>query len=55
MLFRSELKNGHYLGDPIGGMTAERWETMKQQLEEAGVLDKPVDVNSVWTDEFMPK
>jgi NitT/TauT family transport system substrate-binding protein len=50
-----ELKDGDYFGDPIGGMTAERWDTMKKQLEEAGVLEKPVDVNSVWTDEFLPK
>jgi NitT/TauT family transport system substrate-binding protein len=49
------IKNGDYLGTPIGAMTAERWQTVHDQLEEAGVLEKDVDPNEVWTDEFMPK
>lgn len=50
-----ELKNGGYFGDPIGNMTADRWNTLKQQLADSGVLDKPVDAASVWTDQFIPK
>ncbi|MBX5469546.1 MAG: ABC transporter substrate-binding protein [Thermoleophilaceae bacterium] len=49
------LKDGDFFGTPLGGMTAERWNTLHQQLEEAGVLTKKVDPNSVWTDEFIPK
>lgn len=49
------LKDGNYLGSPIGGMTAERWSTLEQQLKDAGVLTKPVDVSKMWTDEFVPK
>jgi NitT/TauT family transport system substrate-binding protein len=49
------IKNGDYLGSPIGAMTAERWKTVHDQLKEAGVLEKEVDPNEVWTDEFMPK
>lgn len=48
-----ELSDG-YFADTIGSMTAERWETMEQQLREAGVLTKDVDVSEVWTDEFLP-
>jgi NitT/TauT family transport system substrate-binding protein len=50
-----ELKDGGYFDDPLGNMTSDRWETLKKQLEDAGVLDKPVDVSSVWTDQFLPK
>jgi len=49
------IKNGDYLGSPIGAMTAERWKTVHDQLKEAGVLEKEVDPGEVWTDEFMPK
>lgn len=47
------LKDGGYLGDPIGGMTAERWEELHTQLTDAGVLTKEVDPSTVWTDEFI--
>jgi len=49
------LKSGGYLGSPVGEMTAERWTKLRDQLKEAGVLKKDVDVNSVWTDKFFPK
>lgn len=48
-----ELKTGGYLGDPVGGMTAERWNTLRDQLKGAGVLTKDVDVSKLWTDEFI--
>jgi NitT/TauT family transport system substrate-binding protein len=48
-----ELKNGGYLGNPVGGMTAERWNTLHQQLKESGVLTKDVDVSQLWTDQFI--
>jgi NitT/TauT family transport system substrate-binding protein len=47
------LATGKFFGDPIGGMTAERWKTLHDQLKSAGVLTKDVDPNSVWTDEFI--
>jgi NitT/TauT family transport system substrate-binding protein len=50
-----ELKNGNYLGDPVGGMVAARWDTLKEQLKSTGVLSKDVDASSVWTDQFIPK
>lgn len=50
-----ELKDGNYFGTPLGGMTADRWNTLKSQLEQAKVLTKPVDVNSLWTDKYVPK
>lgn len=49
-----ELSTGDYFGDPIGEMTAERWNTMEQQLRQSGVLEDEVDVDAVWTNEFMP-
>jgi NitT/TauT family transport system substrate-binding protein len=48
-----ELAAGDYLGSPVGGMTEERWNTLHDQLDEAGVLTKSVDPSSVWTDEFV--
>lgn len=50
-----ELKTGGYFADPIGSMTAERWQTMADQLREAKVLEQDVAVDEVWTDEFMPQ
>jgi NitT/TauT family transport system substrate-binding protein len=50
-----ELKNGGYFADPIGSMTAERWNTLHDQLTTAGVLTKDVDPSTVWTDQFIPK
>jgi NitT/TauT family transport system substrate-binding protein len=49
------IKNGHYFGNPLGGMTAARWNQLKAQLTEAKVLTKPVDVTSMWTNKFIPK
>lgn len=49
-----ELKTGGYFASPIGAMTAERWQTLADQLREADVLTEDVDVSQVWTDEFMP-
>lgn len=49
-----EIKNGGYFDEPIGTMNSERWQTMADQLREAGVLTEDVDVSAVWTDEFMP-
>jgi NitT/TauT family transport system substrate-binding protein len=49
------LQDGHYFGTPLGGMTAERWQTLHDQLKEAGVLTKEVDPSTVWTDQFIPK
>lgn len=50
-----EIKTGDYFADPIGSMEAERWETIADQLRDAGVLTKDVDPSEVWTDEFMPQ
>ena len=47
------LRDGDYFADPIGDMTAERWDTLHEQLTEAGVLKKDVDIDSVWTNEFV--
>jgi NitT/TauT family transport system substrate-binding protein len=50
-----ELKAGNYLGSPVGGMVAARWDTLKEQLKSTGVLSKDVDASQVWTDQFVPK
>ncbi|HEY8453050.1 MAG: ABC transporter substrate-binding protein [Micromonosporaceae bacterium] len=50
----NELATGDYFGEPLGLMEAQRWEQLAQQLRDAGVLTKEVDVNSVWTNEFHP-
>lgn len=50
----NELATGDYFGEPLGLMEAQRWELLAEQLREAGVLTKDVDVNSVWTNEFHP-
>lgn len=47
------LKDGNYFGTPIGGMTAARWNTLHKQLQDAGVLTKPVDPSTVWTNQFI--
>lgn len=49
------LKNGNYFGTPLGSMTADRWNTLHTQLQQAGVLTKTVDPSSVWTDKFVPQ
>lgn len=49
-----ELATGGYLGDPVGEMTAERWQTMADQLRQAGVLEGEANVNEVWTNEYLP-
>lgn len=49
-----EISSGGWFADPIGSMTAERWQTLHDQLQETGVLTKEVDPADVWTDEFMP-
>jgi NitT/TauT family transport system substrate-binding protein len=48
-----ELKDGGYLGNPVGGMTAQRWDTLHQQLKKSGVLTKDLDVSKLWTDQFI--
>lgn len=48
-----ELKDGGYIGNPVGDMTAERWDTLHQQLQDSGVLTKDVDVSKLWTDQFI--
>ena len=48
-----ELKDGSYFSSDIGSMTAERWNTLHQQLTDAGVLTKQVDPSTVWTDQFV--
>ncbi|HEU4655980.1 MAG TPA: ABC transporter substrate-binding protein [Capillimicrobium sp.] len=52
---QKELADGDYFASDLGSMTEERWQTMADQLREAGVLTKDVDVDAVWTDEFLPK
>lgn len=47
------LADGNYFAPDIGSMTAERWNTLHQQLQDAGVLDKDVDPSTVWTDQFV--
>lgn len=49
------LKDGDYVGNPVGGMTKQRWDTLHQQLADSGTLTKKVDVDGLWTDEFLPK
>lgn len=51
-----ELSTGGYFpaGDEIGVMESGRWQTMADQLRQAGVLTKDVNVDDVWTNEFLP-
>lgn len=39
----------------FGYMSEERWETLKTQLVEAGVIDDSVDVTQAFTNEFLPE
>jgi NitT/TauT family transport system substrate-binding protein len=47
------LGESGWFADPIGSMTAERWQTLHDQLKEAGVLKKEVDPSEVWTADFI--
>ncbi|MBP3038554.1 ABC transporter substrate-binding protein [Bacillaceae bacterium Marseille-Q3522] len=38
----------------VGYMTEERWETLKDQLLELGLLEEDFDVNEIFTTEFLP-
>lgn len=40
--------------DGVGYMTAERWETLQDQLVDLGVMEEPVDIESVFSTEFLP-
>jgi len=39
----------------VGIMTEERWRTLAEQMMEIGMLEKEVNVNDVFTNEFLPK
>jgi NitT/TauT family transport system substrate-binding protein len=41
--------------DRIGWMRAEVWEDMQQMLVEQGLLDEPVDLDTVYTMEFLER
>jgi NitT/TauT family transport system substrate-binding protein len=41
--------------DQIGWMRAEVWEGMQQMLLEQGLLDEPVDLNTVYSMEFLER
>ena len=43
----------HTGDDLIGWMRAEVWQGMQQILVEQGILEKPVDLNQVYTMEFL--
>ena len=51
--FAHKIIANRLLGDDIGAMDAARWEKVKQQLLDAGVLEEDVDVNDVYTTEFL--
>jgi NitT/TauT family transport system substrate-binding protein len=38
----------------VGYMSEDRWTTLQDQLLELGVMEEPVDVESVFTNEFLP-
>ena len=38
----------------VGYMTKERWETLAQQLTDVGVLSEEINVDEVFTTEFLP-
>lgn len=53
------LRDGGFVtGDPthpqIGRMTAERWQTLHQQLKTLGILQNPIDPASTYTLKFLP-
>lgn len=53
------LRDGHFVsgddpsGNQLGQMTAERWNTMYQQLLDLKLIDKPFDPKTAYTLEFV--
>lgn len=39
----------------VGYMTRERWETLMNQLLDLGLLKEPLDIDNVFTTEFLPQ
>ena len=42
-------------GEPFGTQDQATWSTFEQFLVDAGLLEKPVDVNEAYTNDFLPK
>ncbi|MGM0875401.1 MAG: ABC transporter substrate-binding protein [Bacillota bacterium] len=53
------MKDFSYVGDAaehgFGYMSEERWSTLIDQLNEAGVLDKEIAATDIFTTEYLPK
>lgn len=49
------IKAGGYLGSPIGGMTDERWKTLRDQLASISQVPASFDYTKAFTTEFLPK
>lgn len=52
--FARETMNERLIAEEIGCMTEERWETLEQQLKDAGVLEEDIEVSEAFTTEFVP-
>jgi NitT/TauT family transport system substrate-binding protein len=48
------IKDGNYLGSPIGGMTDARWKTLRDQLVSVGDLPANFDYTPAFTTQFLP-
>lgn len=50
-----ELHADGWFADPMGSMTAERWDELGDQLALIDAVPEDFDVASTWTDEYLPK
>jgi NitT/TauT family transport system substrate-binding protein len=53
------LKDGHFItgndlsGADVGRLDPKRWSTMYQQLRDLGVIQKPIDLSTAYTLQFL--
>lgn len=48
------LVDDGFYSDDLGYMTEERWETLKEQIVEIGMIDEGFDIHAMWTNDFLP-
>ncbi|GAB2550439.1 ABC transporter substrate-binding protein [Leucobacter ruminantium] len=50
-----ELHADGWFTDPIGSMTADRWEELRDQLALIEAVPEDFDISTTWTDEYLPQ
>lgn len=48
------LANGGYIGNPVGNMTNQRWQKLRDQLASVGLVSKDLEYQKAFTTKFLP-